>query len=123
MLYLDHSKKFFKNQYWIGHPEHVFKDEEKKFYKVVSREKVNIVNENTWKEEYFKAMNYKYGAITTKLLEFIDDKEIVYEITKKFKELYSNESTARQIELEKLRVKNSNDSKVLFGDFKKNYTN
>jgi len=77
----------------------------------------------TWNEQNQKAMNYIYCNITDEQLEFIGDKESAFGIMKKFDQLYSKESTALQIvirnKLDRLRLKDYDDSQTFFSDFEK----
>lgn len=76
-----------------------------------------------WDKKDLKAMNYIYGAISNKQLEFVCDEETAYGILKKFDSLYLKESTALQIvyrnKLEKLKLKEYSDSATFFSDFEK----
>lgn len=95
----------------------------KKCDAVATREKTTADKQEEWDENNLKAINYIYSAITNKQLEFVSEKNTAYEIVKKFDELYSKESTALQIicrnKLDKLRLKNYNDTAVFFSDFEK----
>ncbi|KAG7197690.1 hypothetical protein KM043_014452 [Ampulex compressa] len=77
----------------------------------------------TSKEKNLRAINYIYGAISNKQLEFVQDKETAFEIVKKFDELYLKESTALQIicrnRLEKLRLNNYSDIAEFFSEFER----
>lgn len=70
-----------------------------------------------------KAMNYIYCSITNDQLEFVGEEETAYGIIKKFDQLYLKESTALQIcisnKLDKLRLKNYEDTSTFFTDFEK----
>lgn len=95
----------------------------KKCYTVASREKLDSDEREAWNEEHLKAMNYIYGAITNKQLEFVGDKETAFEILKKFDELYSKESTALQIvcrnKLDRLRLTDFSDTSTFFSEFER----
>lgn len=77
----------------------------------------------TWDEQNQRAINYIYCGITDEQLEFIGDKESAFEIMKKFDQLYSKESSALQIvirnKLDRLRLKDYDDSQTFFSDFEK----
>ncbi|KAG7198951.1 hypothetical protein KM043_015914 [Ampulex compressa] len=90
---------------------------------VITREKINTDKEDDWLEKDLRAINYIYGAISNKQLEFVQDKETAFEIIKKFDELYLKESTALQIicrnRLEKLRLNNYSDTAEFFSEFER----
>lgn len=89
---------------------------------VIKREKQNT-DTAEWDKKDLKAMNYIYSAILNKQLEFVCDEETAYGTMKKFDGLYLKESTALQIiyrnKLEKLKLKDYNDSATFFSDFEK----
>ncbi|KAK9703336.1 Zinc knuckle [Popillia japonica] len=88
---------------------------------VVTRERTE--KEDEWDAKDLKAINVIYSGISNDQLQFIKDKETAYEIVKKFDELYLTESTALQIcirnKLEKLRLKDFEESSVFFTEFEK----
>lgn len=94
----------------------------KKCDDVIKRAKTSTDTDD-WDENNLKAMNYIYSAITNKQLEFVCDESTAYEIIEKFDSLYLKESTALQIicrnKLERLRLKDYNDSATFFSDFEK----
>src|SRR5436190_2133297 len=94
----------------------------KKCYTVTTRMKIDS-DKHTWDDDNLKAINYIYGAISNKQLEFVNDKETAFEIMKKFDELYSKESTALQIvcrnKLDKLRLTEYSDTSTFFNIFEK----
>lgn len=95
----------------------------KKCATVIEREKASTDKEDEWAENDLKAINYIYSAISNKQLEFVGNLETAYKIIKKFDEMYLKESTALQIifrnKLEKIRLKNYQDSSVFINDFEK----
>ena len=95
----------------------------KKCYTVTKRERLDTDREDTWNDDNLKALNYIYGAISNKQLEFVSDKETAFEVMKKFDELYLKESTALQIicrnKLDKLRLKDYSETATFFSDFEK----
>ncbi|XP_047106387.1 uncharacterized protein LOC124775600 [Schistocerca piceifrons] len=78
----------------------------KKCYTVVSTAKTSMDKADTWEEENLIAMNYIYGAISNKQLEFVSDKETAFEIMKKSDDLYcklcAETTCAKVTEKEKL---------------------
>jgi len=68
-------------------------------------------------------MNYIYSSINNDQLEFVCDEDTAFGIINKFDQLYLKESTALQIcirnKLDKLKLKDYEDSNIFFTDFEK----
>ncbi|KAG7197048.1 hypothetical protein KM043_017578 [Ampulex compressa] len=94
---------------------------------IITREKIKTDKEDDWLEKDLRAINYIYGAISNKQLEFVQDKETAFEIIKKFDELYLKESIALQIicrnKLEKLILNNYSDTAEFFSEFARSVNN
>ena len=76
-----------------------------------------------WDEKVVQAINYIYSAISNKQMELISDKEMAFDIMRKFDSTYLKESTALQIlcrnKLENLKLKDFNNSTDFFNEFEK----
>lgn len=79
------------------------------------------------KDEFFeaniKAMNYIYSSISNKQLEFVSEEKSACKIMTKFDKIYLKASTSLQIcvrnRLDRLRLKNFEDSSTFFFEFEK----
>lgn len=95
----------------------------KKCDDVAKREKLQNDNQEQWDEKNLRAMNYIYGSINNDQLEFVGDEDTAFGILIKFDHFYSKESTALQIcirnKLDKLKLKDYEDSSTFFTDFEK----
>lgn len=95
----------------------------KKCDEAATREKLQTDEQAQWDEMNLKAMNYIYGSINNDQLEFVGEKETAFGIMEKFDQLYLKESTALQIcirnKLDKMKLKNYEDSSTFFTDFEK----
>ena len=95
----------------------------KKCDEAARRERRSTEDLDKWEDMDIKAMNYIYCSITNDQLEFVGEEETAYGIIKKFDQLYLKESTALQIcirnKLDKMRLKNYEDSSTFFTDFEK----
>lgn len=94
----------------------------KKSIIVIERKKTET-DKDDWDQNDLKAMNYIYGALSDKQLEYVCDLETSFDIIKKLDSLYLKESTALQIvcrnKVERLRLKNYSDCETFFSDFEK----
>lgn len=88
-----------------------------------TREMATTDDETQWSKMNLKAMNYIYSGITNDQLQFVKDEDTAFKIMKKFDEMYLKESTALQIcvrnKLEKVKLKDFEDSSVFFTEFEK----
>ena len=85
--------------------------------------KPDNVTEATWKKNDLKAMNYIYGAMSDRQVEFVNEEETSYAIIKKLDDMYLRESTALQIcirnKLEKIKLQDYTESSEFFSEFEK----
>ena len=89
---------------------------------VITRAKTNTYKED-WDEKNLQAVNYIYNAIFNRQMELISDKETAFDIIKKLDSTYFKESTSLQIicrnKLERLKLKDFNNSMEFFNEFEK----
>jgi len=95
----------------------------KKCDEVATRAQLPSDNETTWNEKNLKAINYIYSSINNDQLEFVSEEETAYGIMKKLDSMYTRESSAIQIcvrnKLEKIRLKDYEESSTFFTEFEK----
>jgi len=95
----------------------------KKCDEVATRAQLSTDNETTWNKRNLKAINYIYSSINNDQLKFVSEEETAYGIMKKLDNMYTRESSAIQIcvrnKLEKIRLKDYEESSTFFTEFEK----